>query len=491
MQTRPKSRIMNTSSNRIEPLQYYYTTTVMLLNLKTPIMTFKNFFLIGISLVALNACSDDDLPLEIPEKETEQSEEEQPKEEEQQPENAAPDSFSLTMLEDGTADVDLNPTLSWSAAIDSDGDDITYTLLLDEEETPQSILAENLTTPEFNIVEGLEKNKVYYWKVVASDTNGGTTESTQTFSFSTKGLSFSESALTANAGFSSRRNHSITEFNGKLWMIGGGNDSSGFKDVWSSIDGENWLLEVENPFDFFSKNNHTAIVFKEKFWIIGGGFSDIWSSTNGKDWVRNENVGAFGSREGHTTVVYDDKLWVIGGNKGSEQMNDVWYSEDGATWEQATESAQFSPRTDHTTVVFDGKMYVMGGTAVQGFSPLFYNDIYTSTDGVNWTEVTTESVFEIRANHSSLIYDNKMWVIGGWQAVTNEETTEQELTTFADVWYSENGSEWNKLTTNDLYQPRMGHASVVFENKILISGGLNINKEDSSRTHYNDIWVIE
>ncbi|MGS0528237.1 Kelch repeat-containing protein [Zobellia nedashkovskayae] len=453
-------------------------------------MKFKNLLFISTSLLIFGACSSDDLQIDVPDTDTEQPEGEDP-EEEQVPGNNAPEAFNLITLDNGAADIDLNPLLTWDSATDPDGDELTYKLLLDITASPETILAEDITTTEFSITEGLERNKVYYWKVVANDGNGGKTESTEIFSFSTKGYTFSETALTANAEFSKRRNHSITEFNGKLWMIGGQNDNSNYKDVWSSVDGKTWELVAEDPFGFGGKNNHTAIVFKNKFWIIGGGFSDIWSSTNGIDWVRNDLSGPFGSREGHSTLVYDNKLWVIGGTKVTEQMNDVWYSEDGITWTEAASSTQFSPRTDHTTVVFNDKMYLMGGTTIQDFSPLFYNDIYTSTDGINWTEVATESVFEIRANHTSLVYDNKMWVIGGWQAVTNQETMEQDVVSFADVWYSDNGTQWNKLSGSDSYTGRLGHASTVFENKILISGGLNIDQDDNLRSHYNDVWVIE
>jgi len=448
-------------------------------------MKFKNLLFISTSLLIFGACSSDDLEVDVPETDTEQPEEEQ------NPDNNAPDTFNLTAVNNGASDIEMNPLLMWSATTDQDGDDITYKLLLDTNESPETTIAENLTTTEYTITEGLNRNKVYYWKVIAMDGKGGETESTDVFSFTTKGLTLSESALVTNAEFSDRRNHSITEFDGKLWLIGGQDDNSSYKDVWSSTDGKVWELVAEDPFGFGGKSNHTAIVFKNKFWIIGGGFSDIWSSTNGIDWVRNDLSGPFGSREGHSTVVYDGKLWVIGGTKGSEQMNDVWYSEDGITWTEAASSTQFSPRTDHTTVVFDGKMYLMGGTTIQDFSPLFYNDIYTSTDGINWTEVATESVFEIRANQTSLVYDNKMWVIGGWQALTNQETMEQDVVSFADVWYSENGTQWNKLNGNDSYTGRLGHASVLFENKILISGGLNIDQDDNLRSHYNDVWVIE
>ena len=100
-------------------------------------------------------------------------------------------------------------------------------------------------------------------------------------------------------------------------------------------------------------------------------------------------------------------------------------------------------------------------------------------------------MFEIRSNHTSLVYDNKMWIIGGWQAVINPETMVQDVTSFADVWYSENGTQWNKLSVSESYLGRLGHASTIFENKILISGGLNIDQDDNLRSHYNDVWIIE
>ncbi len=449
-------------------------------------MKFKNLLLVSASLAIFGACSDDDLQIDIPETDTEQPDEEQP-----DPENSSPAPFSLITLDNGAVDVDLNPVLTWSSTTDPDGDEVTYKLLLDVNESPETMLAEGLTTTEFSIAKSLQRNKVYYWKVAASDGSKGETESTETFSFSTKGFTMSDSALTTSTEFSSRRDHTLTEFDGKLWAIGGKDDSSSYGDVWSSIDGKTWQLEAEDPFGFFSKTNHTAIVFNNKLWVIAGGFSDVWSSSNGKDWTRENGSAGFGAREGHSTIVYDNKLWVIGGTVGSTQKNDVWYSENGITWSQAAASTQFSPRTDHSTVVFDGKMYLMGGTSVQDFSPSFYNDVYTSTDGVNWTEVATETVFEIRANHASFVHGQKIWIIGGWQAVTNQETFAQDIVTFRDVWYSEDGKQWSKLTVNESFHPRMGTAATVYDDKIIISGGLNIDQLQNKRTHYNDIWVIE
>ncbi|SEC36887.1 Galactose oxidase, central domain [Maribacter dokdonensis] len=450
-------------------------------------MKVRNLLFISISAFFIQSCSNDDMVNEPEDPITEEPTTEEPEE----TENSAPEAFDLLTVENEDSNIELAPTLTWNAAIDADGDSITYKILLDTNTTPETVLGENIEDTSFVLTTNLERNTTYYWMVVAIDANGAETNSTSIFSFSTKGISLAEVALQENAAFSARRNHTITEFNGKLYLIGGQDDSNGYKDVWSSVDGKDWTLVAEEPFGFFPKSNHTAIVFKDKLWVIGGGFSDVWSTSDGETWTRNETSPGFDSREGHSTVVYNDKLWVIGGTSVSDQKNDVWSSEDGLVWEQVAESTQFSPRADHTTVVFEDKMYVIGGMFIEDFSSNFLNDIYSSTDGINWVEVDPATVFGVRAEHTSVVYDNKIWVIGGWQAVVNETTFEQDVTTFADAWYSENGIDWVQIAINETFAARLGHATTLFENKIIVSGGLDLNASANSRTHSNDVWVIE
>ncbi len=40
---------------------------------------------------------------------------------------------------------------------------------------------------------------------------------------------------------------------------------------------------------------------------------------------------------------------------------DVWYSTNGVNWTCANESATWFPRFRHTSVVFDNKIWVLGG----------------------------------------------------------------------------------------------------------------------------------
>ena len=112
--------------------------------------------------------------------------------------------------------------------------------------------------------------------------------------------------------------------------------------------------------------------------------------------------------------VYHNKMWVIGGWSGYDAggilYNDVWYSTDGITWKQATGSAAFSPRMSHSSFVYDDKMWVIGG----GFGNSFYNDVWYSTDGETWTQATGNAAFPVRDGPSSVVYDGKMWLMGGY-----------------------------------------------------------------------------
>ena len=66
-------------------------------------------------------------------------------------------------------------------------------------------------------------------------------------------------------------------------------------------------------------------------------------------------------------------MWIIGGmDNDYNGYRDVWSSRDGVTWTEATPSAAFSPRYFESSVVHRGKMWVIGG----GDFGNFYNDVW-------------------------------------------------------------------------------------------------------------------
>ena len=101
----------------------------------------------------------------------------------------------------------------------------------------------------------------------------------------------------------------------------------------------------------------------------------------------------------------------MGGNIGGTYGNDVWYSTDGNTWTQATYSAAWSDRASFEALVYDNKMWVLGGldTGSSG-----NNDVWYSTDGNTWTQATSSAGWSTRWSSGSVVHDNKMWIFGGY-----------------------------------------------------------------------------
>ena len=108
----------------------------------------------------------------------------------------------------------------------------------------------------------------------------------------------------------------------------------------------------------------------------------------------------------------------------------------GSNWQQATASADWSARNGHTSLIYDNKMWVIGGN--DGTNR--FNDVWYSTDGINWEQATDDAAWSARQNHTSLVYDNKMWVLGGAGK--------------RDVWYSTDGINWEQATDDAAWSAR-------------------------------------
>jgi hypothetical protein len=148
-------------------------------------------------------------------------------------------------------------------------------------------------------------------------------------------------------------------------------------------------------------------------------------------------------------------------------ITDTIYTASFVDWTQATANASWSARSAYASVVFDNKIWVMGG-----YDNSFRNDVWYSTDGVTWTQATANAGWSARYNHTSVVFDNKMWVIGGYDASGRRN----------DVWYSTDGVTWTQATTNANWSVRWEHTSVVYDNKMWVMGGFNA----SGRS--NDVW---
>ena len=85
--------------------------------------------------------------------------------------------------------------------------------------------------------------------------------------------------------------------------------------------------------------------------------------------------------------------------KGRVDVRDL-----SGNWTRTTGNASWTRRYSFPSVVFDNKIWVMGGD---------HNDVWYSSDGVNWVQATSSAPWSARRGHTSVVFDNKIWVIGG------------------------------------------------------------------------------
>ncbi len=298
-----------------------------------------------------------------------------------------------------------------------------------------------------------------------------TSDSTTSFYYRTKRGSANNkivwqeapAATTSTERWEARSGHQTVVFKNRMWVLGGaiGNNNQ-LSDVWYSSNGTNWTRATASA-GWGARASHRALVFKNRMWVLGGfegnnARSDVWSSTNGVDWHRVTSNEAWHSFAGNS-VVYNNKMWVIDNDNFNGKLR-IWNSTNGADWHQVTSNTNFSDRLGRSAVVFDGKMWVLGGKD-QGIID-HQNDVWNSTNGADWRLVTSNAAWSKRQNHTTLVFDGKMWVLGGEDIDKNQQN---------DVYYSSNGADWSRLTAKSSWDAREFFHSVVFDNKIWMLGG--------------------
>ncbi|MEN8229395.1 MAG: galactose oxidase [Bacteroidota bacterium] len=248
----------------------------------------------------------------------------------------------------------------------------------------------------------------------------------------------------------------------------------------------NWV-KVTDHAGWQPRDSQGELVYKNHLWILGGWFNsyqpcprDVWNTTDGKDWNLVQQDAGWKHSDLAMTVVFKDKMWLMGGWYNGRlpdhsSSNEVWCSTDGVNWEQVTSSAAWSPRAYHQAVVFNGKIWVLGGG---NYVPnhLAFNDVWCSDDGIHWEEVTSSAPWAPRLWFSSVVYRDRIFVLGGWSKSHDN---------FGDVWYSKDGSKWTELRSNVIWKARHEHSTFVFQDKIWVAGGFPRPQVS------NEVWSLE
>jgi Concanavalin A-like lectin/glucanases superfamily len=255
--------------------------------------------------------------------------------------------------------------------------------------------------------------------------NGGYAPATNSEVWSsTDGLNWTRVTV---APWERRHDAGYAVLNDRMWIVGGDRNTGHYQnDVWSSADGVNWQ-QVTDDVPWANRATQYVLTFNNRLWLMGGqqifetgvppgpvvAYRDVWSSADGANWVLETAEAAWSPRGMIMgAAVFQGKMWVIGGGLYDIRTfnNDVWSSADGVNWTLVQSAAPWSPRQFQNITVFDNKLWVVAGgvAGTQGGT----NDVWYSSDGAQWTQLGA-TPWQPRHAATGLVYNNYLWLTCG------------------------------------------------------------------------------
>lgn len=262
------------------------------------------------------------------------------------------------------------------------------------------------------------------------------------------------------------------------------------KGGWISRDGKNWT-KTSLPDIGLNSAYQKFIQFKGAIYALGamrGNYlkmklsSKISRTRDFQTWETLAEKSNLPPRVFYGAAVFRDKIWLFGGFDGERYYNDVWNSADGVKWRRVAEKTAWTPRTAGV-FEFKGKLWLFGGGVIDGEksdNPNSRNEVWTSADGVKWTEVKINS--PRLPNGTSVVFDDKLWFIGGNR---NDGRFDSAL------FVSEDGLNWQSQSAP--WTPRGAVAVWVYGDRLFMTGGKYSYREPNGEIKFvysNDVWAL-
>jgi hypothetical protein len=273
-------------------------------------------------------------------------------------------------------------------------------------------------------------------------------------------------------------------------------DSVFFNDVWASRDsGESWSrVSGGNGAPWAARAYFQAVTKGRFMYVIGGQdstvidnpafpqvcgtlppgipcperilastfFNDVWRSADGVHWRQMTDAAGWTGRAGLSAVTHRGWIYVMGGSVNDDAaiigpggvpriyFNDVYRSRNGKHWELVTDDAPWAPRAGAVVVSRGRYLYLLGGE--DGFvcnpqtprCPPYFNDVWRSADGENWTLVTEAAGWSPRPGHQCEVLLGTFVCFGGF-GLSPDPTMPFAPANPTDIQASWNGKDWVQL----------------------------------------------
>lgn len=210
---------------------------------------------------------------------------------------------------------------------------------------------------------------------------------------------------------------------------------------------------------FDNTDDPTSDITDESKGGVGGWTTSSMQYTNG--------------REFHSSIVHNGYVYVIGGcglsSSYYNQSELAKINADGSSAAWSINTNDFTPgRCSHSSIVYNDYVYVIGGYRYNS-GDVHYNDVqyaHIDSNGNIGTWATTQSFTNSRQGHTSVVNKDYAYIIGG-----SNGSTYYNNVLYAHI--NSDGTIGSWTATTSFADARQGHASVVNNDYIYIIGGSN------------------
>lgn len=195
---------------------------------------------------------------------------------------------------------------------------------------------------------------------------------------------------------------------------------------------------------------------------------------------------------GHEIIKFNDAYWVIGGaeinyvNQDNLSTNNIWKSTDLVSWTKIKEHTPFDARKDFNLFKFQNKLWIIAGVSTQDHLGIPYStafnadksknwkgDVWNSNDGITWNKVSSHGPWSLRREPSVGVFNNQLFLIGGHKT--------QNWHVNQDIWSSNDGINWEKkgelsddiLATTESREGIYRTGLINYKNEFYMLGGDN------------------
>ncbi len=225
-----------------------------------------------------------------------------------------------------------------------------------------------------------------------------------------------------------------------------------------------------------ARQGHSMITIDNLIYLYGGnddsralkgGFGRIHTyNAQHREWLEEEPENTPPpARFSHKAIERDGKVYIFFGEGDNGVMDDIWvYDPSTKLWNLLIPISQEkpSPRSEHSAVVNDGNVYIVGGKDENGY-PL--QDFWAfDPDSNAWKKLNDFPYGKIHG-HTSVVYQDNLLIYGG---LLNGSMLRPQV-----YIYSLTSNTWSSIMPSGEFYPTSNAASVKFGSKVFLFGGFS------------------